>query len=755
MKLTRTQRKLVALAPALLIIVCLLAFLHPLLLGHEQIRFRDAQQGSLPERLFMLQEFRAGRFPHWTPLEAMGLPFFAQLTPGVLHPLNAIYAVLPVRLAFAWNYILSFLLAGLGVYRVLRGRQISVAGALTGGLSYAVCGAFSSQSNLHYLVANATVPWAIAATEFLLRAPSVARAGLAAATFACILFAGEPQSFYVATLFVVADALVRPERWRALAWVGGVVVGGLLLSSVQLVPAIEAFREGGPREASMLATRWRFAPLRALELVIPNPFREGVAGGDYFDFVPGYTEYPWSGRVFVGPAVFVLAVAGIGRRRRTWALAAVAVVLFWLSLGQGFGLQELAAAAVPRWAEFRYPEKLVVYFSLALCLLSGEGLDRVRDGLSSRAVLAAASLLLILTGALWIWANVPADPKAAEFHRYAATKSFWSAGLALALIAGVVWQVRGRRTGAWPWALLALLPAVVFNWDSPRYLSSDLIFEKPWTGDYINSLEQPPYPVRVTAIVGPVVNPPRDVVPTQVGNMKTALNPGYNVSSGIASFLWYHPAVDRGWLFAYLDTERRDRFARIFGTEYLLGVGEHERPSEAWAPLKEWALTTVYRSRQSMPRAFVARSVEQVASPEEAITKLHSLRFNPQNVTTVQCDVSPEDGQVKERGTARVVSFETQQVVVDAQLTQPGYLVLNEAIAPGWTATDGDVPIPICRANGVVRGVKLAPGQHRVTFRYQPTSFYFGASISLLAFLLWSFAALWERRRRTTLPAPT
>jgi uncharacterized membrane protein YfhO len=87
----------------------------------------------------------------------------------------------------------------------------------------------------------------------------------------------------------------------------------------------------------------------------------------------------------------------------------------------------------------------------------------------------------------------------------------------------------------------------------------------------------------------------------------------------------------------------------------------------------------------------------------------------------------------------RVKHHSPQYVVVEANLQQPGLLVLADAYDPGWTATvklDGNArATPIYRTNRVLRGVWLKAGKQLIEFRYQPRSFFAGAMVSVLSWL--------------------
>src|SRR5512141_2178558 len=56
-----------------------------LISGHT-LAWRDTSQLFAPMRSLIAESLRKGQLPLWNPYEAMGMPLFAQLLHGVLHP---------------------------------------------------------------------------------------------------------------------------------------------------------------------------------------------------------------------------------------------------------------------------------------------------------------------------------------------------------------------------------------------------------------------------------------------------------------------------------------------------------------------------------------------------------------------------------------------------------------------------------------------------------------------------------------------
>ena len=83
-------------------------------------------------------------------------------------------------------------------------------------------------------------------------------------------------------------------------------------------------------------------------------------------------------------------------------------------------------------------------------------------------------------------------------------------------------------------------------------------------------------------------------------------------------------------------------------------------------------------------------------------------------------DARPEAGHDGERGTARIVSYGNSEVVIEADSTAGGYVVLNDPYHPWWFAAVDGAEAPVLRANVLFRAVAVPPGRHTVRFEFRP-----------------------------------
>jgi hypothetical protein len=84
------------------------------------------------------------------------------------------------------------------------------------------------------------------------------------------------------------------------------------------------------------------------------------------------------------------------------------------------------------------------------------------------------------------------------------------------------------------------------------------------------------------------------------------------------------------------------------------------------------------------------------------------------------------------RARLQMVDYKPTAITIEAATDREGFLFLNEIDYPGWKAYVDGQEEAVLKANYLFRAIRLKAGSHRVVFKFQPTSFYLGATITLL-----------------------
>lgn len=191
--------------------------------------------------------------------------------------------------------------------------------------------------------------------------------------------------------------------------------------------------------------------------------------------------------------------------------------------------------------------------------------------------------------------------------------------------------------------------------------------------------------------------------------------------------------------------------------EAQTGIGlctaEDARPAiavygQVWTQVFENGIFYQQRSAP-MPRAYVVYAAETVADDQQAVARLLSPAFDLRNSALVAEPLALPTEASQPASRATLVEYGQARVLVEAAASQPGLLVLGDLHHPGWQVTVDGQPARLLRANHILRGVLLPAGQHRVEFRFQPSSLRNGGLISLAALLfLLALLVLDLRQRR-------
>jgi uncharacterized membrane protein YfhO len=92
--------------------------------------------------------------------------------------------------------------------------------------------------------------------------------------------------------------------------------------------------------------------------------------------------------------------------------------------------------------------------------------------------------------------------------------------------------------------------------------------------------------------------------------------------------------------------------------------------------------------------------------------------------------VGPPDSPA---GTCVLDSYSNNRVQAICQVQRPALAVFVEQYHKGWLATVDGQPVPILRANLIMRAVALQPGEHRVAMEFTTPGLRLGALLTLLS----------------------
>jgi hypothetical protein len=162
----------------------------------------------------------------------------------------------------------------------------------------------------------------------------------------------------------------------------------------------------------------------------------------------------------------------------------------------------------------------------------------------------------------------------------------------------------------------------------------------------------------------------------------------------------------------------------------------------------------VYRNAAALPRAFLVGAQRPVDGEEGALDAIGRPDADLARVAIVERPIAgipaaqPGSRGPASPGRARIASYGDEHATVATHSRRPAILVLSDLHYPGWEATVDGEEAGIERVDHLLRGVRVPAGAHEVDFRYQPSSWRLGWTLSVLALTAVAAAALAGRRRR-------
>lgn len=455
---------------------------------------RDLLPYNLPIEREMHAAYARGVLPLWTQHISGGRPLLPNPNLGALYPIRPLLSGLSFPAAFRLFPVIHWILAGVGMMRLLRAVGARGSGAFLAAVTYVFSGVGVSEVfYTNQFPGMALLPWVVWAAARPVRTLS-ARIVPLAIVIGVDCLAGDV--FTIAMGLAAAAAWIvlevpPPDRTREALRLAGATVLGALLAAPQIVasalwaPLTHRAVGGLPLE---VATAFSVRPWRLLELLVPYPF------GPTWNPAPaelwGHGAFRnYFATLFCG-GIVLFALARLGRERGRGAR-----FVLWVAA--------VAAAAcvlpsfVPKsWGSWRspiplrYPEKLSAALVLALAVGVGLSVEsfrrrapRLRPGIAAACLLAAAAVGTRLfpasvASAAAAAVGLPLPPPVQTAPQI--SSAFADAGILFAatLIGLDLFARRGARAEIAGLLLLAAVP-IAANRRVARTAREDEIFSPP------------------------------------------------------------------------------------------------------------------------------------------------------------------------------------------------------------------------------------------------------------------------------------
>jgi membrane protein YfhO len=731
----------------------------------------------------------SGSWPVWDPYLSFGRPLLANPATQAAYPWTWLNLVAPPAPIYTAYVVAHLVLAGAGAFRLARRMDLSASAAFVGAATWTLSGPLLSMVSVwHHLAGAAWMPWVVLAAECALRSPSVGRALLWGGAFGAQMLAGSPDmcvmtgavvGVQVLASFARGSARGAPVRTLACSLLAlGFALG---LAAVLWMPAVENARHTGRWEmAESARTVWSMHPASLLQVLLP------LLPGDVPLSLSARTALfdvplvPFVNSFHLGLPALALAAAAFAGPRPPWALGFLALAATVVALGRHTWMYAAAAQVLPPMRILRYPSKAMVPAAFAVALLCAWGFEAWSQAEAARrrrwllvVALPATIGCAVTWSALYLalhpeaWSGGVLEPARAGLapvpgpavRKLAATAAV--SAIVLALAAATATWPRLARPAATAVAALAVGGLLWAHWDLNPTAPAAFYRERPpivdllegdgarrvYVFDYLSRVTGKAYRNRIPADIFSAG--PSSALDAARGLQHylipiTASRWGLFGSYEADLYALYSPQLRSLTLVARAaeETPLFDRLLRIGAVDHVVAL--HEEGLETLDPVATLpspfaAPIRVFRVPGAWPRSYVVAGA-RVGDGPQAWRILADPAFDPARevVLSSGAEIPPVGEPV---GGSRILELRHDRVRVEAELRQPGFLVLSDTYDPGWKATVDGRAAPIQRANGAFRALRLEAGRHLVEMVYRPSSVMAGAALSALSLLAGCAAA--------------
>ncbi len=723
------------------------------------------------------------------------------LTWQLLFHRSLLFALIPPPASVAWFMIIQFFIGAVGIYCYCRAIGVSRLGSIFGMVIVAFATENVSLINAGHVMKIATItiaPWAFYLLERGFQTRRVIFFLSTAFVLAFQFFNVHWQIAFYTCLSVGVYGLLRVtgiyiqergEKHKTIVRVLGLNLVTLLffLSTVaiSLVPLANWSKgtnrgtESGANQGKGGLNReeamsWSLPPEEMVSFVIPGFFgfsrqEAGENPGNIASYYWGRMHFTQTASYFgLLPWLLVPLPLLFRRDRYTWlAVTAVALGILF-SMGKYTPFYNFLYDHFPGINRFRVPKMMMFIPVLGLGVLSALGLDllreeRVRQSEAFRRYLACILLLPLLLLTLLAVEIIGREFWIGKFFEMLSQPTRYEEG---AQLIGQRWQNLVVETGIA--AGLALAFAAVFGAYYRKWLPCKVL---PFALMALFLLDVG----RVNSKFLFLVDEPQHVkgVTTPEINFLSGMSKQYRVlpfnsdamqyaSKGLPVMYVSNPVQQRRWQEFIENFTLASAMPDLLNVKYLIYNKTQYAEEKLNLPPKYVPVfispdenAIVLENRNVLPKAWLVPAVSQIFNSQQALTIMQNPAFDPKVLALVETP-APVQMANMEQGTpfstqaATVSSYGNERIVVTAHATQNALLVLGEKYYKGWKATVDGTVTEIYPVNHVLRGVYLQPGDHTVTFIFDPLPFKIGKYLTLSSFALFAGMLIREWLLRRT-----
>ena len=724
----------------------------------------DSLSPSAIKQGIKMEEDKNGEYPLWLPWVFSGLPSVHsfQNISEFYFPNFMVDVFKTLGLPTFWNYVFHFILAGLGMFLLIKQIGLTNLSSFYGAISFVLMPYLITMvvhGHGSQMMTACWIPWVIWAVCKIYSNPSIIGLGILGLVVGFQLQRAHVQIAYYTwmaaglLIFILLYNCFKNYifKFKSFFYIFSGLFLGLCMSFSIYFPAlnyaphsIRGASSGGGASFEY-ATAWSFSFGEIATFFIPSYY--GFGGITYWGNMP-FTDYP----NYMGIIVLTLALIGsyFYKSNIKWYFLITSFFALLLSFGKNFFIYELFYNYFPYFNKFRVPVMFLILVQFSVSILAAMGLDYIIKSLNCKSntdknlvnskniplyILLGSILLIIIY--LRIIINFNSDfesnvhPLLLQLRLNMINTDMITSIIFILVISSAFLFAQKKWISYKNFAIilvscsildLCIVDTQIIEPSKDSYRKSTLI-NNSFKSNYLRSDEVIKYLKSDTSFYR--------ILPL-----------GSNLSGenrwsafGIESILGYHPAkLYRYNLFKEKVLWLQKGILQMLNIKYIISIEDFDHPSfekvfsGSLFNKGNYVTASVYRFKNSIPRVFFTQEVKRVVSLEDQIKDLKHKDFDPIKTTLIESDIRAVEYSTNSEVNISHWSPNKIEIEVNTQANQ--FLVLSEIYYPnGWEITSHPA-WEIYPVNMILRGLYIPKGVHQITLEFKPDDIYLGNMIA-------------------------
>lgn len=720
---------------SIIAILCLFFFSSVILSTNSVMHSNASDINYFYSNFIFLKDSISNELPLWNPLLMGGFPWFGNPESGLFYPFTLIFTILfPPHLTINYLIIFNVILTGIFMHLYLRELKVPSNFSLFGAITFMFSGFTIARIYAGHISILNSLPWIpliFLLIEKTVKTKPITASILLGIVFGLQLLGSQPQIviyILIASAFYFAFRHISKKtgflNTLKIATVTAIFFVGI--SAIQLLPSYELLKlsvrsEGLPYEQ---LTGSSLPPVQLISLVLPEFF------GTALDYTTWGESNFWELTGYAG--LLTIVFAGISLYIKPGKLTFFFLLLAIFSILYSFGKFNPFFSIIqdiPLLNVFRVPSRFLLFFDFSVSVMASIGLAKFFNfptSLKRFAKLAFITGILILI-TIVISAAYKSDilayaqglaeqrlkdvavsnPISSTVQTLLETKGieYFTNNIFNHILANLT-MVAVSLFG-FTFVYLLLLKGIVGNRMALIFIIALLLLDL-WSfgAKYISTAQ-----IFVVDLLQ---------LPKETYNYRIISSPdAYLVDqTGLAK-----KSIQRfdGYYVAKL-SHYNDVFEASKSNRKLLEIGNVNYAFNG---------NGTFDSLKSLPRAFFVYSDGAIPNKLSQLDVMDLEEFDPEKQLPIDNSII----SIKSIEQLNIISYKPNEVTIDVNNSDKGYVVLLDTWYPGWKAyVDGNEK-EVLRAYHMMRGIEITENVTSIKFSFEPKTFQTGFIITTITFI--------------------